>query len=286
MVGLAVVMGNSLLARPRSAAISATALPNYVRATDALGKPLPESYVFTEGKFFGGQTFDRSLGRVKFDDIVKTLAPHLATQNYFPTKDVPSANLIICVHWGATTTYEDPMKDFAIDDLNTAISDYNAGVEATGIGDAGALNGIMSDRAFAMAGAQGAVERNATLLGYQQALRREMNKPFLSSAEQTMNAELNEERYFVILMAYDYQHLKKEKKSRLLWVTRISVRSPGTNFLEAMPAIAQAGAEVYGHQVDDLIRIRNLGRKGRVELGDLKSLGSTEEKIPSEPQKK
>lgn len=49
-----------------------------------------------------------------------------------------------------------------------------------------------------------------------------------TSDELTMSVELNEERYFVILMAYDYQHMRREKKPKLLWVTRLSLRARAT----------------------------------------------------------
>ena len=98
-----------------------------------------------------------------------------------------------------------------------------------------------------------------------------------SPEELTMSLELNEERYFVILMAYDYQYMKKQHKSRLLWATRISVRSPGNNFIEAMPALVEAGANVYGRQVDGLVRVDAGERGGRVDLGELKVMGTVEE---------
>jgi hypothetical protein len=87
-----------------------------------------------------------------------------------------------------------------------------------------------------------------------------------------MNEELNEERYFIIVMAYDYQLLRKEKKSQVLWITRISVRSPGNNFAEAVPTLAHAGSEVFGRHVDGLVKIKTR-KGGRVDLGELKTLG-------------
>jgi hypothetical protein len=259
-------------------AVNATALREYVRPTDAAGKPLPESYVFTPGKFFGGRTSDPRMSNTKFEEIVRWLAPNLAKQNYFPTREVSSANLLIMVHWGTTEIYEDPQEPIATDRLNTALSEFNSALEANGgIADPGAVNAALGDRASADWSAQGAIARNSALLGYKPTLTKEQQKVWASTTEQTMNAELNEERYFVILMAYDYQLMRKEKKTKPLWITRISVRSPGTNFTEAMPAIAYAGASAFGRHIDGLVRVNVDSREARVELGELKSLGAVEE---------
>jgi hypothetical protein len=101
-------------------------------------------------------------------------------------------------------------------------------------------------------------------------LRKEGERMFSSEDEITMRSELLEERYFVILMAYDYQLLKKEKKSKLLWVTRMSVRAPGNNFSEAMPGMARIAADFFGQQHNDIARMQTKLREGKVDIGELK----------------
>lgn len=264
-------------------AINATAISDYVRPLDAQGKPRPESYVFTAGKFFGGRTADTSIGQLKFEEISKSLALPLAKQNYFPTKEVRTANLLLMVHWGTTQIFEDPHRERSLERMNEALSEYRD-VAAAGDGnnaDSGALNAAIGEQNNAAASAAGMIARNAKLLGYKATLEREQRKLFASTEEQTMNAELNEERYFIIVMAYDYQLLLKEKKSRLLWITRISVRSPGNNFAEAIPVLARAGSEVYGRHVDGLVRIQAGKGDGRVDLGELKTLGAVENVPPA-----
>ena len=267
-------------------AVSATAASGYVRPVDAQGKPRPESYVFTEGKYFEGQTADAHLAQVRFEDIIKTLAPSLAKQNYFPTKDVPAADLLIMVHWGTTTVYEDPDRAFQVEKQNEALNQYRTSAEGNnGQADPGALNQALGDQANALSSTQASIARNSALLGYKPDLEREQRRIFASTDEQTMNAELNEERYFVILMAYDFQRMKREHKSHILWVTRISVRSPGNKFTEAMPALINAGADVYGRQLDGLVRVNGRTRDGRVELGEMKVIGTVPDAKLDAPQK-
>jgi hypothetical protein len=122
------------------------------------------------------------------------------------------------------------------------------------------------------------MERNAALLGYRRSLEKERTKALPSTQELTMSVELNEERYFVVLMAYDYQFMRREKKPKLLWVTRLSMRSPGNNFTEALPALAFAGADVYGKSLDGLQRVRVNDREVEVKMEDFKVLGTVEDK--------
>jgi hypothetical protein len=284
LVLAAVLSAGGLPARDSAIAASATAGSDYVRVRDSKGAPQPESYVFAEGKFFGGNTHDTSLDRMTFADITRTMAINLAKQNYFPAPNVESAQLLIMVHWGTTEIYEDPMKEINQQALNDAISGYNESIAATGKADPSALNMALGDRESAQASTWGAINRNAVLLGFARSLAKERKQWAPSQDEITMSNELAEERYFVILMAYDNQVRLKEKKSRPLWITRLSVRSPGNNFTEALPALAKVGGDIFGQQHDDLVRVRTPMNRGSVKLGELEVLGTATEKVP--PAKK
>ncbi|HWA27179.1 MAG TPA: hypothetical protein VG734_16100 [Lacunisphaera sp.] len=281
---LAIAGARLAAADTEAVAISSTAAPFYQRATDDDGKPLPETYVFNEGHFWGGGTADASQTQLSFGALTRYLATNLAKQNYFPSRELASANLLIAVHWGTTLTYEDPRgRDYVIEKLNKELPAVNEAVAETGMADTGALNQALSD-GESNALSQGAfIARNAALLGYARDLNKERRKMVPSMEELTMSTELNEERYFVVLMAYDYQFMRKEKKPKLLWVTRLSVRSPGNNFTEAMPILALAGADVFGRQLDGLTRVKVPVQSGTVKLHELQVLG-TEEKIPAVEQ--
>ena len=250
LIGLAVlVLGVIASARDASIAASATAGSDYRRVRDARGNPAPESYVFAEGRYFGGTTRDGSLERMTFARVTQMLAPSLAKQNYLPASKLESADLVIMVHWGATEIYEDPMRDLHQDDLNNAVSNYNASIAESGTADPSALNMALGDRETAQNFTLAAINRNAALLGYARHLEKARKLAIPSEEERTMVGELAEERYFVILFAYDNRTRLKDKKPRLLWVTRLSVRSPGTNFTEALPALAFNNNEVIEQAV-------------------------------------
>jgi len=280
------LVAGATAAQEASIAASATAGSDYQRPRDAAGALQPETYVFAEGQFLGGGTVDRGLEQTTFTQITRTLAVNLARQNYLPAPDLNSAQLVIMVHWGMTMISEDPMKDINLQRAQEALATFSAEQEANGLADPTALNSATSAMGMARQGVQDAVNRNAVLLGFARSLAREREQMMTSTAELTMSNELNEERYFVILMAYDNQTRLKERKSRLMWVTRLSVRSPGNNFTEALPALARVGAEVFGRQVDGLVRVKAPLGRGTVTIGELEVLGQAGEKsAPAKPNK-
>ncbi|HEY0865003.1 MAG TPA: hypothetical protein VGD97_12935 [Lacunisphaera sp.] len=274
------IVGGLAAAQEASIAASATAGSDYQRPRDANGALQPETYVFAEGQFLGGGTVDRGLEQTTFTQITRTLAVNLAKQNYLPAPDLKSAQLVIMVHWGMTLVSEDPMKDINLQRAQEALATFSAEQEANGLADPTALNSATSAMGMARQGVQDAVNRNAVLLGFARSLQRERQQMMTSTAEITMSNELNEERYFVILMAYDNQTRLKERRSRLMWVTRLSVRSPGNNFSEALPALARVGADVFGRQVDGLVRVKAPLGRGTVTIGELEVLGQAGEKTP------
>lgn len=276
---LSVALASLVVARAGSndaVTISATSAPGYVRPLDADGRPVPESYVFAEGQYLGSGSSDASLDRMSFDSLTRVLAVNLAAQEYYPTKDVASANLLIRVFWGATLTYDDPQRTLAMDALNSALGAYGATYAANESADPGDINVAMEQIGAGQDSAQAAALRNAALLGYRRTLDRLSRKAMPSPEEVALRTELSEERYFVVLMGYDYQFMRREKKPKLLWVTRLSMRGPGNNFTEALPALAFAGSEVFGRSLDRLQRVRVNDRKVEVIMGDLKILGVEE----------
>ncbi|MEO6004926.1 MAG: hypothetical protein ABIS43_17360 [Opitutus sp.] len=264
-------------------AVSSTAAPDYKR--EIPGKPgvRPETYLFMQGQFFQSGTRDRGLESMTFEKLTQTLAKDLVKQEYYPTKDVNNADLIIMIYWGASLIYEDPQKDNMIDSLNTAVTQVRAQVADGGIGDTGALNNVSESMASSQDTSERALQRNAALMGFTRTLAKTSRSAFMTEEEKSLRTELSEERYFVVLMAYDFQTLKKQKIRHLRWVTRLSVRSPGNNFADAMPVLSQAGSHVFGHDLKGgLVHIKANLREARISLGDLKVV-ETVEPTPAPP---
>ena len=97
--------------------------------------------------------------------------------------------------------------------------------------------------------------------------------------------EVEESRYYIVVSAYDFPELLKSNKKKLLWQTRVSVRSPGNAFDESVAAMLKSASKYFGQNSGKLVRGQET--KGKVELGDLKFLGEAREPIKaSAPEKK
>ncbi|PTX96620.1 hypothetical protein [Opitutus sp. ER46] len=256
--------------------VSAGAIPQYQRPRDSRGAVLAETYVVSPGRYFSGQTRDRAAEATKFRAIITSLGPALAQQRYFPAKDPARADLLLIVHWGTTQTYEDPNRELTIEKLNSAFSAYaSAAAENGGIADPGAMNELFSGMAGDASLAQRYLDENAELLGYKRSLRARSGRILPSEEEKTMRHELGEERYFLVVMAYDYRVLQKEKRRALVWTTHMNVRAAGNNFALVLPELTRAGAALFGRDTPDPVHIQPTLRRGDVQVGELRVLPET-----------
>ncbi len=89
--------------------------------------------------------------------------------------------------------------------------------------------------------------------------------------------DVEEARYYIVVSAYDFQELLKTKKQKLLWQTRVSVRSPGNSFDDSYAAMLKSASKYFGQNSGKLVRGEE--SKGTVELGDLKFLGEAKKPV-------
>lgn len=116
--------------------------------------------------------------------------------------------------------------------------------------------------------------KNAMLLGYDTALAEtsDVGATPLSRRHEDLVSEIEQSRYFVVLMAYDYQALWTQRKHRLFWVTRFSVRARGADFEKLLPSMVSYASRYFGQDSHGLLR-RPLP-EGRVDIGEPRSLGA------------
>ncbi len=280
-------------------AIRAVADPAY--ATGRAKKPGgEETYVFYPGHFFAGVLSDRTLERMPFESIARMLARDLQKQGYVPASRIDSSNLVIVVHWGVTTAFDRPGSSPSYDARGLSeLSAASASRDALLVDGADVLSSevvtlsVQVDDLSAMVNRQSedlsltGLTRDlratsaAALLGITSALRRENDEPLPSARAAMLRAMLQEERYFIIAMAYDWQALRRDKALRRLWSVRLSVRAAGINFSTAIHRLSSAGGNVFGLQLDDLDVRRVKEPKGEVHFGELIVIGENDEPRPA-----
>lgn len=279
--------------------IRSTAEEAYEKSRWANGVRRRETYVFTPGKFIPGESYDRSLERASFDSIVRVLATDLQKQDYLPSPSIPAADLLLVVHWGATARVEQSydLEAKSFDTVRELNEEYVAQKEFE---ETAAQNGdFMPAAVSGLGGIEQRIdaeisslhqnqlstdfgsESTARLLGLSQALNREQKTLMYSDHYRALFEMTKEERYFLIVMAYDFPLLRTKGKLKRHWVIRASIRSAGVNFRQAVDRISVVAGNYFGTRQEDVLFDRRTERTGRVDIGEVTVLGTTAPVAPA-----
>ena len=267
-------------------AVSAKVSDGYVRAKQPNGSFEPETYAFGEGGNWGGAMHDDTIDKLKFIDVARTIAGPLATQSYVPTSDPGTARLLIMVYWGTTAGTSADSGSAAYKNLQASQAPpppppppppSGAAARAAGTSSAGpaAVPDDTPDQLMKIVLMQGhqrdrTDRQNAAILGYDSEWEATQGPELgvIASRRKDLIDEIEDNRYFVVLMAYDFQLVRKEKKHKLLWETRFSIRERGNDFSKQLAGMAQNASKYFGQDSHGLMR-KPLP-EGHVTLGDLK----------------
>lgn len=248
--------------------------PEYAAQKAARSSTQPETYVVVQGEYFDGACRDTSVDKNSLAAILQFLAPTLTKQNYYPAKSLKTADEVLVVHWGTTIGY---MSDYVQTPRANATTfhQYMPSAEpdvtqddqyhANQVAEAGLRLG----QAMNTATAEG-------LLGYSKQLNDERSRLLPSEIGRSLESSLKEDRYFVILQAYDYPRLAAGKSKKLLWSVHMSMRSPGTNFTSAVPAMGEVASDLYGTNADTIAMVKAVPHQhSSVEIGPIAVLGES-----------
>jgi len=93
------------------------------------------------------------------------------------------------------------------------------------------------------------------------------NLASIGSEREDVLRAAREDRYFVIVSAYDFA-AAKEKKRKLLWVAKMSTPSNRVTLAEVLPAMIASGGPHFGRETDRPKSVTApIAREGKVEVG-------------------
>jgi len=257
-----------------------------------------ERYAISNAGALPGTTRDTSLDKVSFPKLAGLLAEQLGRQNYFLARDSKSADLLLVVHWARTIPFNEVNFKGNVNQAARslgALKDLQASggakVNLEGVSadsyvadqfEADMLRLMMDNRARRLDD-----ERNAVLLGYMKDInqvddiRRDAG---FGDAYDDLMTDVEEARYYVIVEAYDFRATVREKRPTLLWITRISVRSPGTNFGDKVAGMLANASRYFGQESGHLVREKE--REGQVTIGETKVVDDAAHAEPPVAEKK
>ena len=262
----------------------------YVRGKMPDGSFKRETYAISNGGYSSGIARDESIDSIKFPTIAGVVAQHLARQNYFLAQDSKSADLLLVISWGKTIPFSDgpnrEAQNQALDAMNMARSTTPQGAQprsadgiqspAQAVNDAArsALEGSLFELQLFNSIREKANEKNARLLGYMKEINSRNNMSRFAGAGSYFDdliSDIETDRYYVIVTAYDFRAATQEKKQKQLWSTRVSIQAQGNQFNERLIAMMDNASRHFGQDSGQLIR--QYQRAPRVDLKELKFLG-------------
>lgn len=244
--------------------------------------PPIETYVFAKGRYSAGERHDKSLHKLDFMTLAKTLAHDLKKQRYEPATSILKADLLIVVHWGVTLSNDRGTDSFPPDpsSILQASEAVGAAIQAeledqtmatSALGAAAAAQANLQNEVSAVSAMYGrrnnrVAETNSALLGFGSMAGTDADG-FVPSVElEALRSMVNEERYYIILMAYDGAAMREGKK-RHLWTTRTSIRAAGVNFPIAFERMSGVAANFHGKLQARLSREYSKPRRTEVVIG-------------------
>jgi hypothetical protein len=283
-------------------AVAAKTSPDYARVRRKDGTYAPETYAFGEGGHVGGPMVDASIDPMKFMDVARTIAVPLAERDYIPSHDPKATKLLIMVYWGLTDVPA-PLNSSSwvsnLSDVENKAANYRSAAASTGGSGSRGFhspnsNAGVPDWLLDQMSAQETImnlenqERarrdflNACMLGYDAEgvigtdYGNNLRGSPMAMHRDELVGEIEDNRYFVVLMAYDFQILWKQKEHKLLWETRFSLCQRHNNFDTSLEGMARAASPYFGQNSSGLVH--RPVPVGNVDIGPLKVIGAPEDK--------
>jgi hypothetical protein len=157
--------------------------------------------------------------------VAQALRGTLASQNYLPAS---APSLLIVYHWGVIRPDSHQIRDTF--NIQPNLKARIALVATSRM--AGEIENFVQDRRL------GRINPAFRVPG------------FLAMQERDLLDLARDDRYFVIISAYDYAALTR-RETKLLWRLKVSTRSPGESMAEALPAMLSGGAPYFGRNLKD-----------------------------------
>lgn len=173
--------------------------------------------------------------------VSQALATALASQHYLPATAMASPSVVIIYHWGLLNRDTHQIRD-----------SFN-------------LQPNLKARIALVAPKKYAERIESDLLDHRQPAP--VHIPILDPREQELLQLSGDNRYFVVVSAYDYASIV-HGAGKLLWRAKMSTRSAGVAMAEALPTLLRGGAPYFARDLGEMQAVREpLVPEGRVEVG-------------------
>ncbi len=293
---------------PVVTAVYSSVTNGYIRTKLPDGTFKKEYYALARGHYSPGLAKDHSIDDMAFPTVSGVVAGYLARQGYYMAQDSKSAELLLLLTWGTTQPVNPVTTTMAQDDLAAAMASTNqtnlksgqangwisrllqsgGGGDPSGNAAASSFDAKLDMELLKMRSANAmrlkADEENARLLGYSRVISDQDNISRFAGNGNTYDeliSDIEEERYYVIVTAYDFKAATRENKQKPLWSTRVSIRVRGNHFDERLAEMIAQASRYFGKDSAGLVREETSG--GTTTIRELNILGTVPEAELSSP---
>ncbi len=254
----------------------------YKREKGKDGRFRPEYYALANGGLIEGTVRDHTIERVTYPEVAEIAGRFLHQQGYHYAQSKEQATLLLVLNWGATRVYDHVNYTHAVQQLGQEVSESKQSgmFKPTGENENRPVDFTLMEMENRVRDARN--RPNAKIIGYLDAINEADGiQRWAGGGDRYRDllADLEEPRYYIVISAYDFPGLLQTQKKKLLWQTRVSVRSAGNRFDESFVPMFRSAAKYFGQDSGKLVRAEE--SKGTVEFGDLKFLGEAQQ--PAKP---
>ncbi|MGJ8639569.1 MAG: hypothetical protein ACSHYA_09265 [Opitutaceae bacterium] len=223
----------------------------YIRKPDAAGIPAIENYVFMKGQYYPG-FHDSPQNEIRFEKVAEILRNQLVEQNYQMTP-AKEAELLLVINWGMTEEPEEEDFEFETDEDGNQTFTYN-GTDVSGL--TRSLNSILIG-----AGGKDHLSR-------------------ISLKKQLMEEAIDQERYFINVVAFSMNELSARKKDaptpKPKWFMILSVPLRNTTTEYAFGTMIETASDHFGKHLEHANFVRQDAKQATVTIGPIEFIGFEE----------
>ena len=261
LLGVALLVVSSIQVEAVDVLVRAKARADYVRPTDAEGRPIAEQYIFHEGKYYAAE-YEADEEAIRFKEVAFALKKELRKRRYIMAEENSQAEIILIVHWGQTNPASDE------DDPSLSI-EYSSFDSETGEVDSDMLmdfgSSLETDRLL---------RTNAEIIGAMDLYDMHV---YSMRRRQLEEASLID-RYFVNLVALSVEEIRNRPESKVMpepiWTMQLSLPAGRTRPELAFASLAETAGRFSGEELRNAFFIRDDEQKAIVRIGELEFIES------------
>ena len=261
LLGVALLVVSSIQVEAVDVLVRAKARADYVRPTDAEGRPIAEQYIFHEGKYYAAE-YEADEEAIRFKEVAFALKKELRKRRYIMAEENSQAEIILIVHWGQTNPASDE------DDPSLSI-EYSSFDSETGEVDSDMLmdfgSSLETDRLL---------RTNAEIIGAMDLYDMHV---YSMRRRQLEEASLLDS-YFVNLVALSVEEIRNRPESKVMpepiWTMQLSLPAGRTRPELAFASLAETAGRFSGEELRNAFFIRDDEQKAIVRIGELEFIES------------